>query len=477
MLPVVRQGLCRLPLELLPLVPLPYQEADIEKFVNHEGTGLLVAQVGGRKTLVAIEVALRMGFGTKMIVAPASTHTRGWTRTIQRQSPEVIVRRLDSSKTGKAALDDMTWGVSGWYICTPQWFARQDWRGIEPDWACFDEIHVAGAHGNVTREKLHQLKASARMGLSGTPLRNKEENAWGIVRWLYPKLFPRSFWAFVDEYLETVYDHFAPRQKRISGEKSPGRIVSILPCYIQHLQREQCCEFHPNGFLDGAEKPEEITRIVQMVPEQKRAYRDMEAHYLAYLKGNPMVASMPAVAWGRLRQIALGVPTVDTEGVVSFDVDCVSPKITDLLDVLSDMGTESAVVFTHSQKIIPAIVHRLAAVGISALEWSGAVKQSVRDVALEDFISGEVRVIVAQIDAAGTGTDGLQEACSTEIWLSESSDGTANVQGRGRLDRPGQRNRVVRIRIQAEGTADQGIVSKQIEEQLRINMSLRAETR
>lgn len=387
--------------------------------------------------------------------------------------------RLDSSLKGKQYLADLQWDKPGWYICTPQWFARQTWTGFEPDLAIFDEIHIAGGYTNVTRAKLHQLNAKARLGMSGTPLRNKFENAWSIIRWLWPELMPKTFWEWRMT-LNTVYDRFAPQNRRVIGEHVPGTLVNSLPCYIQHMQREKCCEFHPNGFLAELEAPEEIIRTVPMSPKQKRFYKQMEDNYVAWLQTPdsdgmlPVIAELPIVARGMLRTCALALPSIDVEAnKLYFEPDCESPKITEVLEVLDEMGSETAIIFTHSQKFAEVLTHRLESKGIAAFEWSGKVTQRRRDEAMERFISGEIRVLVAVIAAVGTGTDGLQEATSTEIWVSLDDDPTNNEQGRGRTDRPGQKKRVTRIEIRTEGSFDEGIVSNQLAAILAMNAAIK----
>lgn len=468
------------PLE--PLVPMDYQEADVRKIVANKGTALLVSAVGGRKTLVAVESALRIKAKSVLIIAPQGTHKRGWVRTILRQSPDANVRRLDSTPKGKEAFADLMWGEPGWYYCTPQWFARQTWIGVIPDYAIFDEIHMAGAYQNVTRVKLHQLKAKARLGLSGTPLRNKIENAWAIVRWLWPDLMADPYYKWRGgPTLTWEYDHFAPQKRRITGEVNPGSLFNSLPCYIQHLARERCCKFHPKGFLDGLQEPEEIILTVQMTPKQKSFYKQMQEHYIAWLttpgeNGKvPVVASLPVVARGMLRFCALGTPSVDPETEkLYFEDDCESPKLDELIRYIKSEGIEKAMVYTHSQKFDTVTVNRLNRAGLTASEWSGKITQRRRDDKLEEFISGDISFLVSVQKAIGTGTDGLQEATNVEFILSDDDDGTIGEQTKGRLDRPGQAERVTRIRIQAEGTMDSGIVDTQIENALRINATLRA---
>ena len=482
---------------LKPLQPYPYQRADIDTLVAHEGTGLVVTEVGGGKTLVAVEVALRLGFNTVLVIAPQGTHKHAWQRTLDRQSRgKHEFRRVDSSKKGKAAMADLQWGEPGYYICTPQWFARQNWKDITPDYVIFDEIHVAGAYANQTRKRLHQLQAPHRLGLSGTPLRNKLENAWGIVKWIEPSLMPDSYWVWrLSPDLTWKYDRFAPQNRLITGEVEPGRIVNSLPCYIQHLQREPCCTYHPGGFLPDLPEPAVEVRMVEMTTAQRRFYHSMEQSYVAWLTTpdedglTPVVAELPIVARSMLRFAALGLPSVrtvakakkDERGEVYveekeelyFEPDCESPKINELLTVLEEMGDRPALILTHSQRFAKVVVDRLASHGVESFEWSGAIPQTRRDAALTEFIEGRLRTIVAVITAIGTGTDGLQEATNTEIWLSEEDDPTANRQTKGRLDRRGQTKQVVRIYIRATGTQDEDVYSKNLQKALEMASTLR----
>lgn len=469
------------------LTPRPDQEADIKSILANDGTALVVTQVGGGKTLIAVEVGVRSKARSILVIAPQGTHKRGWVRTIMRQDPTAVTKKLDSTKKGKAHMAELQWGEPGWYYCTPQWFARQKWTDIKPDLAVFDEIHIAGAYDNVTRAKLHQLQAKARIGMSGTPLRNKIENAWSIIRWLWPELMPLTYWHW-RRTMKTEYDRFAPQNLKVVGEIVPGTIVNSLPCYIQHLQREKCCEFHPNGFLANLAAPVEIVRTVKMTAKQKRFYKEMSDNYVAWLTTPdadgklPVVAELPVVARGMLRFCALGLPSVEffekedgeTGQRLYFEEGTESPKADEVLEILREMGDDTAIIFTHSRKFArDVMLPRLQKAGIKSFGLWGGVSQTQRDKLIEDFIKGEYRVAVAVISAVGTGTDGLQEATSTEIWASLDDDLTNNEQGRGRTDRMGQKRQVTRIEIRAEDTYDEGMLDKQLQTALALNATLR----
>lgn len=457
-----------------PLIPYPYQERDIQQLVSAGGTGIVATQVGGGKTLIAIETARRINSKTNLVIAPKGTHKRAWEKTILRQIPDTTVRYINSTKSGEEALVDLADGVAGWYLISPEYFRKFGWSKIKIDLAVFDEIHRASNRKSKTAIMLHTLKATARIGLSGTIAGNKIEGIWSVIRWVYPEIAGRSFWAWVDRYCTTKFDPFAG--KTVAGEVSPGAIVASLPCYIRHLKREQCCAFHPDGMDSELPRMQIEERTVELSPEQKRIYKAMEKDLFVWLGENPLVAEVPVSARIRLRQITLGVPSIDENGVVHFADDCKSTKIDEMFQIIGDLPQgEPLLILTHSQKFASVVVKRLEQAGISAFEWSGVASQKQRDEALESFIARNTQAIVAVISAIGEGTDGLQEVCSTVIWLSKDDNRLLNEQAAGRLDRQGQTKSVLSFEILAENTYDEGQLSKLIRDQLDMNASLRKE--
>jgi superfamily II DNA or RNA helicase len=458
--------------KLEPLKPYPYQELDIKKLIENNGTGIVATQVGGGKTLIAIEVAKRMKTTTNFVIAPKGTHKRAWEQTILRQIPEASIRYINSSKEGKRAFVDLEKGKAGWYIISPEFFRKFHWVGITPELAIFDEIHRASNRKSTTSKMLHTLKAKRRIGMSGTIAGNKVEGFWSIIRWIYPEVAGRSFWNWVEAYCETKMDHFAG--KVVSGEAYPGAIVNTIPCYIRHLKREQCCEFHPKGIDSELPAIQTEVRTVELSPDQKRIYKKLEKDLFVWLGENPLAVQVPVATRIRLRQITLGVPIINEDGVVDFAEDCKSSKLDELFSILGDHPEgEQMLILTHSQKFATITTKRLKKAGHTAFEWSGTSSQSTRDKALEAFIAGDIQFIVAVISAIGEGTDGLQEAASIVVWLSKDDNRLLNEQASGRLDRRGQKKSVISYEIIAEETYDEGQLSRLITDQLKMNNTLR----
>lgn len=456
-----------------PLVPYAYQQRDIDNLVQHDGTGVIATQVGGGKTLVSIEVAKALGTKCNLVIAPKGTHKRAWEKTIKRQIPNTEVKYVNSTKAGEKVFLELEKNVEGWYLISPEYFRKMHWAGITPDLAIFDEVHRASNRKSNTAKMLHTLKAKRRIGMSGTLAGNSVEGFWSVIRWIYPEIAGRSFWAWAYNYCEVKQDYWAG--KVISGEKNPGSITSQIPCYIRHMKREECCDFHPEGM--DSELPNVIfkERTVSLSAEQKRIYKKMEKDLFVWLGENTLIAEVPVAVRVRLRQITLGTPTVSDEGEVFFDEDCKSSKIDELFSIIGDHPQgEPMLLLTHSQKFASVVKKRLEKAGHTAFEWSGKASQKERDIALERFIAGEIQFIVAVISAIGEGTDGLQERCSVMVWLSKDDNGILNEQAMGRLDRQGQKKAVISYDILAEDTYDEGQLSTLVLRQMEMNRSLRA---
>jgi SNF2 family DNA or RNA helicase len=351
---------------------------------------------------------------------------------------------------------------------------------------------MAASFGNVTSKALLKLQAKYRLGLSGTPIRNKFENAWTIVRWLEPALMPLNFWVWRLRYCATEYDRFGPQQRKVTGELVPGQLFNSLTCYIQHLQRERCCSFHPRGFLAGLPEPLRIERVVDMAPAQRKFYQEMEKALVSELQAPDektgrarVMVDLPVEARSMLRMCALGLPYAvmepftDAYGQKSmkarlhYEDDCLSPKLDMLISDLPSYEGEHTVILTHSKRFAKVAVDRLTKNGYATEGWHGDITKNKRDKVLASFLRGDTKIIVGVIAAMGTGTDGLQEVCRNLSWLSRDDDPSNNTQGIGRLDRLGQSKQVVTREYISAGTIEQGMYSKELLKVLNLNKSLR----
>lgn len=446
----------------------------------NEYTALVPIEPGGGKTALATLAIKNSGAQVALIIAPKNTIRNAWEPTVKAvlgQEARVIGK---DRKAHREAESDLQWGVPGVYITTHQYFTRADVSQWYGDLAVVDEGHRLGAAGKKGQRKLSGYTAKdpeplsqrfpMRLVMSGTPFRHSFERAWGLMRFLWPELDRPGQIADRDHYRWklkrmtqkkiSVFDPRIKKRKTVTqflDERNPGELISQAPCVVQHFRRRRCCVHHPQGFLQHDE-PNVIEREVELSATQKKSINQLKKHYMTWLGGNPLVTELDITKRIRIRQFVLGVPTLtpredDPDEVdVTFDVNCESPMLDEVLDILETLDEgEPVLVLLESQKFAEVATQRLNEAGYSAFEFSGQTTKD-RDAHLATFGQpGGHQVCVGVLAAIGEGTDGLQKVCNTEIWL-QRADATTNLQSEARTDRMGCKGQTQRfILFDSEG--------------------------
>lgn len=477
--------------------PFDFQRKDLDTLRANNFTALVNAGTGSGKTLAAVWAIQDAKAEVALVVAPAQTMESAWKSTV-REVLGIEAREIgNSTKVKREALFDFEFGEPGVYLVTPQLVSRKstdisEWRG---DFLVLDESHLVMTPGTSAQRRISGYtvqegenalcrRFTHRLALSGTALRNKFDLAWSYGRTLWWWLDKRDEPAYSNYYVwsqDRQASYMQPtgqldrdgnykKVRVFTGEAEQGRWISEAPCVITHLKRENCCEFHPNGYLPLGE-PTVIHETIPLSREQKKAIHELEEFSLTYLEENPLVVEIPLTQKQRIRQMTLGVPTI-VDDEVTFDTNCKSPMIDRLMDLLdNEISGETCVVYTDSQKFASVVTARLNAAGVSAFEYSGKTRD-VRDSNVEKFGS-EFRVMVGVLAASGTGIDGLQKVCQNEVWLSRDLDQTTNEQAEGRTDRFGQTGQVMRWIFHDDEGISEGDYGRQIAQRIELNKSLR----
>lgn len=484
--------------------PYDWQLKDQQALSDAGYVALCAIETGGGKSVSGALAIKNAKPEVTLIIAPQSTHETAWIPTVEDVAgltPRVIG---NSKKAHREAMTDFEWGYPGVYLVTPQLFTRSDVSDWAGDMLIVDEVHEIAAPGKKGQKNLSgydinkddpiSKRFPMRIALSGTPLRNKFEYAWSLTRLLWPEKSRRGEIAHLNHYMwkfdrmeseeiTTGFDREKKKRKTAKKwlhEAEPGRLFSEMPAVVQHFRRRRCCDAHPNGFLP-LDEPQVIRRVVELSPKQKKAIQEMETYYMTWLDGNPLAAELTLTQQQRIRQMCLGVPTVtwstDEEGnehhTVTFDPDCESTFLDEFFTILEDLDEDEPVaVYMESQKFARVVTERLNKAGVPAFEFSGKVPNKERTENLRNFGKpGGHRVVVGVISSIGTGTDGIQKVCNTEVWFETSADPTLNEQAQARTDRMGAKKQVQRVVLMDSFGYAEGRMSKQLEERLKLRKS------
>lgn len=450
----------------------PHQEEAVSRMSSEPTRAVLNgSEVGTGKTVMAVETIKRIGNNVNLITAPL--HTRdGWEKHFDSQAAGELRWVNNKTKSGKNAWSDLRFGVPGNYFMGRELARLQDWTGVPIGTLITDECHTLtdpksrgfkaySKPGTQGRDKSKGMTTDYRMFQSATWFGSSFEGAWSIARLLWPDLdgyeeiADRSRYRWIDSWCSWEYDHFAPMNKKVVGEKVPGKFATDAPCYVK--------------IASDLPEIEPIEIRYELTPEQRRLYKRMEEDSLIWLNENPLSADLPVTQRIRLREIALAEPMLDEFGAVQYAPDAKSALFDTMVAVLGDLLGEQVLMATHSAKFARYVAGRLP----STFAWTGDKSDADRADAKASFIAGDTRNIVATQAAIAEGVDSLHLASHIMFELSLNDNPILNEQFRGRLRRRNQEKPVVCYRFVGVGTIDDEQHESLLKKELAMRASLR----
>lgn len=455
--------------------PYDFQEEDLTNFINggHK-SGLFAYDMALGKTLIGVELGLRLKTKVNLIIAPKNTQ-RSWSKTLDTQSDgSAEVRRLDKTVKGLKAFQDYFDGVPGWYFITWELMRNGSIFETKADLVIADEVHAIQNKGKSAQNIIIDgIDTEYKIGLSGTPSGNMQSGIYGVISWLWPKRY-KAYWSWIKKHFVLAGSGYNLTPLR---EITPGSVMGDLPFAVRRLKEDHFADIIPTPL-----PTKEV--VVQLTKEQRSIYEEFKATSGSFVGEDEdgeegfIFEDVSLVKELRLREIALAVPITAYdefgEEKIAFHVDLPSTKIDALIDTIKkELNGESLLVFTHSKKIIPIVIERLAREGILARGFDGDTKQKQREDNI-DNLGKTYQVLIAGIQAIGEGTDGLQHVCSNMAWLSRHINLSKNVQAMERLARPGQKKQIRSWEFVAEDTNDL-LVNARLDDSLeRVNNMLNA---
>jgi len=232
----------------------PYQETGVHWlwFMTSLGLGACLADdMGLGKTLQTIALLVqikresakeRKGARPSLLVAPASL-LANWKNEITRFAPELSVYFAHPSETPAAKLKEVaadpakifdgkdlvvtTYGL----LTRLDWLREQEWRLV-----VLDEAQAIKNPGARQTRAVKQLRAKARVALSGTPVENRLGDLWSLFDFLCPGLLgnAKEFGRTVKRLAEDKVHHFAPLRQLtqpyiLRRLKTDKRVIADLP--------------------------------------------------------------------------------------------------------------------------------------------------------------------------------------------------------------------------------------------------------
>lgn len=276
---------------------------------------------------------------------------------------------------------------------------------LPPFYFAVDEAHFLRNYKSQQSKAVFQLgkRAIKRVALTGTPTVNTGEDIYGLLHFLYPNRFP-SYWHFLDRYFETVKNHWGG--KDVKGYKRKEELQEILEEISVQRKRVDVMEWLP---------PKQYQTIhLDMEPKQRKAYENMLHFFQA--EGVTTLGILDQLT--RLRQICLAPSTLG--------IDAPSAKENFLMEWLPENDSQ-VVIFSNFSSLLREIQKKIPGSALIIGETSPVERNWV----VNDFQNGKTKVILANIQAAGTGL--TLDRGETVIFLDRHFSPAINEQAEDRI--------------------------------------------
>lgn len=279
----------------------------------------------------------------------------------------------------------------------------------------YDEIQELRIQGSAKYKAAECLSSIARyrLGLSATPIYNYGGEIWSVMNLLCPDILGSQD-EFQREWCVAAGNgHWAVREPDTLGaylrnnsmmlRRTRRQVGRELPPVMRHVQD---ANFDRAVYEQGLTAADELARILLSgtFVERGQAAREFDL---------------------KLRQ-ATGLAK--------------APFVAELVRMLVDSG-EKVLLGGWHRAVYAVWLERLRAAGIRVVMFTGSESATQKEAARRDFIEGRADVMVMSL-RSGSGTNGLQNVCSTCVLGEFDWSPAVHEQFIGRLNRDGQEESV-----------------------------------
>jgi SNF2 family DNA or RNA helicase len=423
----------------------PYQVTG-QNFLLAKPRAILGDAPGSGKTPVALASLAAVGAERALIVCPNNVALH-WQGLGKDWWPGALVVDGRGSAADRAEMRDYMARVLG--VLVPMALVLnyeamridvEELLKIGWDTVIFDEMHrLKNRRALQTRAA---WKLAARIprvwGLTGTPIPNRPDEAWSLLHMLYPRYWP-SYWRWVNQ-------HCVVDLARFGGRAPVKVVVGLRPDSVTHIRAELAPVLLQRSLEELLPDLPPVTTTVLEVDldaQERKAYDDLKKRHWTQLEDGTIVQTVNEVSRiTRYRQIVS-----DMEALGAGRINP-GTKIAATLELIADLDPEQVVVLTWSR----AAAERVAGEAGGAYVHGGLAGPD-RQVALEAFKKGKVRVLAGTLATLGEGVDGLQVARHV-VLLDRPWRPSEEEQAIGRIRRSGQADAVFAWILTARNTID-----------------------
>jgi SNF2 family DNA or RNA helicase len=325
------------------------------------------------------------------------------------------------------------------------WRMEKELANWHPDLIIADEGHKIKTHNTSVSKAMHRLGLLARYRilLTGTVITNKAIDVFSQYKFLDPRIFGNSFYAFRNRYFNMVgYGNHTPVLKKSMEQDLMKRIHSIA----FRATKAECLDLP---------KTTDIIRHVELEPATLKKYKELVKQSYTELSAGEVTATNILTRLLRLSQLTGGFIGSDDGGKIEQVSDAKLKALEDILESSIQEGHKLVVIARFIPEI-HAICRMLEKKNIGYACIYGATKD--RQEQVNRFqCDPDCMVFVGQIATAGLGI--TLTAASTMVFYSLDYSMSNFEQTKARIHRVGQKNGCTYIYLIAKGTVDSKILT------------------
>ena len=267
---------------------------------------------------------------------------------------------------------------------------------IDFDVLIADEAHRAKEPQTKQTRTLWSLNANHKWALTGTPIANGTVDFWSMLRFIAP-LDWSSRIRFINKYCTIAWNPFAKAHTDVTGFKDDMRQE------FDHLTQHLWLRRSQKDIIGREIKKIRMTRYAYLTPKQRTLYKTLSKKKVIDVEKGRVTASNALTESTRLLQLSMA--TVDLSDEYKVQLVEPSPKVTVLMNLLTDLGDIPVVIMSSSKQLLNLAAARLTKNKVEFSLVTGDTPQNVRDAYYDDFYDGRVNYLLTTTGVSSEGVD------------------------------------------------------------------------
>ena len=330
------------------------------------------------------------------------------------------------------------------------WRLEDELKAYNADMIICDESQRIKSHTEAQSKALHRLSdhAAHRVILTGTPMQQDVRDIWSQYRFLEPRLFVPSYYAFQQRFC--VLGGYGNHQ--YLGARNMDELMRKMHSVALRVKKSECLDLPEKSFEE---------RPVPLEPSAMELYRRIQKESFAELaSGGEITENNVLTKLLRLQQISGGF-IWDDDGKMLPVSDAKLDAASEIIQTLCVDEGRKLVIFCRFTAEFNALCERARDIlgeKLRLVAIRGGVASEQRGELVAQFQNDQnTRVFIGNIDACAEGI--TLTAADTMLYYSVNWNLAKYQQSQDRIHRIGQGNRCTYIHLTAPGTVDTKIMA------------------